>query len=496
MPEISRRAVVTGGAIVAGATVLGGAGYWFGSNVDRIFNGGQGGGSATGAAGKEPERLVSSNGKLTVNLAAERTTTSINGQTARLMTYNGTLPGPTWVAHPGDTITVNFTNNLGEPTNLHTHGFHVSSMGKSDNIMVHVAPGESFTYEYKLAENHPTGLFWYHPHNHGNVTNQLFAGLYGAILITPKNPPKVAAERVLVLSDITLGSDGLPATPNRMNQIMGREGDTLLVNGQVQPVYSTQSNAVERWHIVNSCASRYMNLSVQGGKATIIGKDSGQVANPYSPESFVIAPGNRIDLIVENEGGAVNLNYTTVPHPDMAGMSNGATYKNYPLTTFVPAGAATVTVAPAITTNPGIDLRKQTPVAKRTFTLKMPGMGSGSMGGMMNGGSMEGQFTINDQPFDMNVINTTVAMGTVEEWTIINTSTMAHPFHLHVWPMQILTIGPNAVTDVQYQDVVNVPAKNRTTVRVYFNEFPGTTVYHCHILDHEDLGMMGALEAK
>jgi FtsP/CotA-like multicopper oxidase with cupredoxin domain len=495
MVDVSRRAVVVGGSVLAGAAVLGGAGYWFGSNADRIFNGGKGGGTATGATGVEPERLVSSNGSLVVNLVAEQTVVDINGQRAQLMTYNGTLPGPTWVAHPGDTITVNFTNKLGEHTNLHTHGFHVSSMGNSDNIMVHLADGESFTYEYKLADDHPTGLFWYHPHNHGNVTNQLFAGLYGAILVTPKEAPKVDAERVLVLSDITLDSNGLPAKPNMMWQMMGREGDILLTNGQVQPTYNAGANAVERWHIVNSCASRYMNLSVRGGTATVIGKDSGQVANPYSPASFVIAPGNRIDLIVELGEGVVNLEYTTVPHPDMMGMS-GTLYKNYPLASFVPSGPAAVTAVPAIATSAGVDLRKQTPAVRRTFTLKMPGMGSGGMGGMMNGGSMEGQFTINDQAFDMSVINTTVQMGTVEEWTIVNTSTMAHPFHLHVWPMQVLTVGPNAVDDVQYQDVVNVPAKNQTVVRIHFNEFPGTTVYHCHILDHEDLGMMGSLEAK
>jgi FtsP/CotA-like multicopper oxidase with cupredoxin domain len=238
-----------------------------------------------------------------------------------------------------------------------------------------------------------------------------------------------------------------------------------------------------------------MNLSVRGATATIIGKDSGQVANPYSPASFVIAPGNRIDLIVELGDSVASLEYTTVPHPDMMGMS-GTLYKNYPLASFIPSGAAVVTTPPIIATSAGIDLRKQTPAVRRTFTLKMPGMGSGGMGEMMNGHSMEGQFTINDQAFDMSVINTTVQMGTVEEWTIVNTSTMAHPFHLHVWPMQALAIGPDAMTDVQYQDVVNVPAKNQTVVRVYFDQFPGTTVYHCHILDHEDLGMMGALEAK
>ena len=88
-----------------------------------------------------------------------------------------------------------------------------------------------------------------------------------------------------------------------------------------------------------------------------------------------------------------------------------------------------------------------------------------------------------------------MTLGTVEDWTIVNVSPMDHPFHLHVWPMQVLRAGSADVTGVDVRDVVDVPAGTSVTVRIAFDRFPGQTVYHCHILDHEDLGMMGVVDA-
>lgn len=118
------------------------------------------------------------------------------------------------------------------------------------------------------------------------------------------------------------------------------------------------------------------------------------------------------------------------------------------------------------------------------------------MGGMGGMGNMNGGFTINGEAFNMDVINTSVTLGTIEEWKIINATTMDHPFHLHVWPMQILSIGGQTISGIQYQDVVNVPAQSHSVVRIHFDEFEGNAVYHCHILDHEDQGMMGIIEAN
>lgn len=111
------------------------------------------------------------------------------------------------------------------------------------------------------------------------------------------------------------------------------------------------------------------------------------------------------------------------------------------------------------------------------------------------GGSMMG-FTIDGRSFDPARVDLSVAAGAIEEWTIVNTSTMDHPFHLHVWPMQVMEIGGRAVEAPTWQDVVNVPANSQSRVRIAFENFTGTAVYHCHILDHEDNGMMGVISVS
>ena len=113
---------------------------------------------------------------------------------------------------------------------------------------------------------------------------------------------------------------------------------------------------------------------------------------------------------------------------------------------------------------------------------------------MGSGGNMMG-FTIDGKEFDPARIDTIVRGGTIEEWTLTNTSPMDHPVHLHVWPMQIVERAGAAVNSVLWQDVVNVPAMSSIRVRIAFDDFTGKTVYHCHILDHEDGGMMGIVNA-
>jgi FtsP/CotA-like multicopper oxidase with cupredoxin domain len=124
----------------------------------------------------------------------------------------------------------------------------------------------------------------------------------------------------------------------------------------------------------------------------------------------------------------------------------------------------------------------------RTLTLAMgeSGMEGSGMGGMM-------RFTIDGRAFDAGRVDQSVKAGSVEEWIIINTSPMDQPFHVHVWPMQLIEVGGRLSETPTWQDVVNVPARSRTRVRIAFDDFTGTAVYHCHILDHEDNGMMGVI---
>ena len=135
--------------------------------------------------------------------------------------------------------------------------------------------------------------------------------------------------------------------------------------------------------------------------------------------------------------------------------------------------------------------------SERPITLAM-GMGSssGGMGGGMGGNGGMMSFTINGESFDPNRINISAKLGTTEDWVIANTSAMDHPFHLHAWPFRVIerSSGPQAMAG--WKDTVNVPANGTVRIRIPFTDIVGRTVYHCHILDHEDQGMMGVIEVR
>ncbi|MDP3208718.1 MAG: multicopper oxidase family protein [Rhodoglobus sp.] len=440
----------------------------------------------------EPTTLRSVNGALQLTLTSAEGPARIAGRNATALTYNGGLPGPTLMLRPGDRVKVSVENQLNEPTNLHVHGLHVSPTGNSDNVLVSIDPGTSFDYEYQLPEDHPPGVYWYHPHHHGNVATQVFGGLYGAIIVEDSTPIPVARERVLVVSDITLDASGRIPPSSEMDSMVGREGNLLLVNGQALPQMRALPGERERWRIINACASRYLRLRLDGQQLQLLGIDSGRFAQPRDVTEVVLAPGNRADLLVTTGSGTTILQTLPVDRGSvmgvMGGMSGSSASAN--LATLVVAGTP-VDPLDAVPNQPSPrDLRASRVDGRRELVFAM-GMGAGGMG---MGGSMMG-FTIDGKEFDPARIDTTVAGGSVEEWTLTNTSPMDHPIHLHVWPMQIVEQDGRAVQDILWQDVVNVPANANVRVRIPFDDFTGKTVYHCHILDHEDLGMMGIINA-
>jgi FtsP/CotA-like multicopper oxidase with cupredoxin domain len=143
--------------------------------------------------------------------------------------------------------------------NLHTHGLLVSPEGNGDNVFVTVEPGDTFEYEFLLGRDHPSGVFWYHPHHHGNVAEQIFGGLYGTIIVEDESPVDVQAsieadrERVLVISDIGFDASGDLQVASAMDRMLGREGDIVMVNGQVGATLGLRPGERERWRVVNAC---------------------------------------------------------------------------------------------------------------------------------------------------------------------------------------------------------------------------------------------------
>ncbi|WP_245160694.1 multicopper oxidase family protein [Blastococcus sp. CT_GayMR16] len=442
--------------------------------------------TAPGLALTEPELLRSSGGGLQVTLRAAQGPTRVAGRDSTTLSYNGGLPGPTLYLQPGDRLQVRLVNDLDAPTNLHVHGLYVSPAGNGDNAFVVVQPGESFDYDHQLPDDHPPGVYWYHPHHHGMVADQVFGGLYGAIVVGDPEPVAVTRERVLVISDLTLDGSGRVSAPSAMARMAGREGELLLINGQSRPVLTARPGERERWRIVNACSARYLRLRLDGQQLQLLGLDSGRYPEPRDVEGVVLAPGNRSDLLVTaNEGSGV-LQALPYDRGGTGGMMAGSTSSDgagITLATLDVTGAAVAALPPVATQPSARDLRGLTVGGRRDLTFAM-GMGGGGV-----------QFTIDGKVFDPERVDQAVQLGTVEEWTLTNASSMDHPMHLHVWPMQVVAEGGKPLDEVMLRDVVNIPAGSQVTVRVAFDRYPGRTVYHCHILDHEDNGMMGVLTA-
>ena len=443
----------------------------------------------------EPSASRSAHGELHVSLQVAEGPVRVAGRPATALSYNGGLPGPTLHLQPGDRLRVRLMNRLQSPTNLHVHGLHVSPEGHSDNVLVAVNPGASFDCDYQLPGNHPPGVYWYHPHHHGTVADQVFGGLYGAIIVgDPQLHPHwipSSLERVLVISDISLAADGSVRTASSMDRMLGREGDLILVNGQARPVITTRPGAREPWRVVNACTSRYLRLRLDGQRLQLLGIDSGRLAQPRDIDQIVLAPGNRADLIVTTTSGTALLRALGYDRgaPSMGGIGSRSTSTaSTVLATLRVSGEALPVLPPIARQAAPRDLRDTPPAGRRQLTFAM------GMGGGMGGGGMD--FTIDGRVFDPSRIDQVVPGGAVEEWTIANTSPMDHPFHLHVWPMQLVEVGGQPVTAVIWQDVINVPARSHITVRIAFETFTGQAVYHCHILDHEDKGMMGIIDVR
>ncbi|MEZ5086599.1 MAG: multicopper oxidase domain-containing protein [Tessaracoccus sp.] len=488
-------------AVGAGATRAGGAGLWLttGNGVCSGYAGGAGPGRTPGAG--QPRRRTGT------DLTAAPARVRVGGREASVQAFNGSLPGPTLRCTLATRSGSRCATGCRLPRTC-TCTDCTSPQGNSDNPFVSIDPGGSFDYEFSLPGDHPPGTYWYHPHRHGHVADQVAAGLCRHRWKTPTRswPPGPGAG----VSDLSLDADGNLAEVNQMQQMMGREGQIVLVNGQVRPQLRAAPGERERWRIINACPSRYLRLALEGQGVRLLSRDLGRLPVPEDVTEVVLAPGNRVELLVETREGSSTLTAAPVDRGSMNAMMSGAMRgDNVPggdpveLLTLAVSGSAGTDPGPVPEGQPLRDLRNEPVTAARTLDFAM-GMNGNTgmnenMGGGMGMGSGQGTmmaFTINGRKFDPERLDETAAAGTVEEWTLANSSPMDHPVHLHVWPMQVVQDGGRDVTRPSWQDVVNVPARSQVKVRVAFDDFPGRTVFHCHILDHEDQGMMATVQAR
>lgn len=439
----------------------------------------------------------SKDGLLSLDLEAKAQSVQLGSRSANLLTYNGQVPGPLLEAKPGDQVQIRFTNQLNQPTNIHHHGLHIPPTGSGDNVFLEISPGETHTYEYQISENHPAGTFWYHPHKHGLVAEQLFGGLAGLFIVRGELDEipeiKAAKEEFLVLKDFALDENGNISNVGHMAAMTGRAGGLLTASGQINPAMAIAKGGLLRLRLLNASPSRFFRLSLEDHPMHLIATDGGAISSPVELSDVVLVPGERVEVLVQGNQKPGDYRLINQPfNPAQGGMMGGMMGGNQS-----PDSAETVATLTYDGESDEVPLPSQLitveslpePQITRQFVLNH-GMGNG---GMMGGGMV---FMINGKAFDPSRIDTQVTLNTVEDWEIMNTGSMAHPFHVHTNKFQIISQNGEPMPYLAWKDVVSVSPGATVRIRMPFRDYTGRTVYHCHVLDHEDRGMMGTLEIQ
>jgi len=407
------------------------------------------------------------------------------GTVTDVYAYNGRIPGPTLEVREGDRVIIHFHNALPEPTTVHWHGVHVPADADGSPLDP-IAPGASHDYVFTIAPG-TAGTYWYHPHPDGRSGYQIAKGLYGAIIVRDPHDPLPASlpEKLLILSDNRFRPDGSldlpdPDSPQgRVDMENGREGDMLFVNGQVMPTLTIRSGEVQRWRIVNASAARVYRLQLPGQTFLHVGSDGGLFELPVEVPEIVLANSERVELLVRGTGPpGSRATLQTLPYDRYIPQTRPVDWnRTRDVLTLRYSSAAPVrpTALPGILRSiPALDTAQA--IATRVFVLT--------------------QGLINGQAMDMSRVDVTARLGSTEIWEIENLVGMDHPFHLHGFHFQVLDRNGVPAPYRTWKDTVNVPRHETVRIIVRFDDYPGKWMFHCHILAHEDEGMMGILELK
>jgi len=411
-----------------------------------------------------------------VSLRAEAASIELSsGHTTKVLAYNGQIPGPLLHARVGDRVIVHFTNGLAEATTVHWHGLRISSdMDGTPRVQEPIAPGGTFTYEFVVPD---AGTYWYHPHL--NTIEQIDRGLYGPIVIEEKEPPRFTAERLFVLDDIRLdASYQIAPYGDDMDMMMGRFGNKLLLNGRSDLASGTaQRGGIERWRLINAAGARVMDVAIEGASFRVVGADGGLLPQAYATKRLSLAVGQRYDVeVTYDQDAATQVKLVAYV---LADNGNGGTVeKSMPLAALDFDGTTSID-APSY---PEVTLPEL--VSDATQKQLRLGMMQDAAGHMM--------MTINGKD-GMTLPMAEFNEGQAVRFSIVNDDMMHfHPFHLHGNFFQIVSRNGKASKEPGLKDMALINPSETVVIETHF-ENPGQWMYHCHIAEHAEHGMMAEL---
>ena len=433
--------------------------------------------------------------------------------------FNGKTDAPVLRLSAGDTLKIAYVNDLPakstetcainpcmDMTNLHFHGLAVSPNAPQDDVLDMLAkPGEALHYSVEIPRDHLPGLFWYHTHPHGESHRQVLDGMSGAIVIEgiERYVPQVSQlrERVIVVRGLSIKHD--PSANALMQQVeippksCGGEAEAaeeiMTVNGAIRPSIKIAPGEEQFWRIVNASADRYLDLQVDGQKLEIVALDGMPIAyhaprNPtLAADHILVAPAGRVEAIVTGPAASAHAALRTLcVNPGPAGDPNPG-----------------MVLADLV---PGIDQSEPKALPERIGNNKLPpsynpvhldALKQAAPSFTVLFTEDENGFYINGRKFAADQAPMTSArVGTYQHWRIVNATAELHPFHIHQVHFLAYAENGTALPHAEWLDTVNVPVAGSVDVILDLTNpvIKGISVFHCHLLNHEDKGMMAKIQ--
>ncbi len=441
-----------------------------------------------------PDTLAGTNINLNIADSSHQFFPGINTTT---IGYNGSYLGPTIILNKGQSLTMNVHNELADTTTTHWHGLHVAPMndGGPHNMIM---PSDTWSPAFTVMDNAAT--YWYHPHMHGKTMDQVMMGAAGLIIVRDSLEASLNLPGKYGIDDFPLIFQWQHLDSTTKQIILDDEADNItMVNGQITAPFVNVPAQIVRLRILNASSHRFFEFGFDDNRTfNQITSDAGLLNGPVPLTRLMLGSGERAEILVDFSGQQGNTffikqygsqlpaGYPGGP-PDAMGMMvlgplDNTDFNLLQLNVIAPTSDPVTTIPATLSLNVPYSV-----VGVDNFTVAFTGV---PMMSMTN-------FAMNGVQFDENVINMTTTQNTIMKWTISNQSMMPHPFHIHGNHFFVLAVnGATPPLNMQGRKDVAVvsPMGGSLVLITQYNDFNDPMMpymFHCHILSHEDNGMMG-----
>jgi FtsP/CotA-like multicopper oxidase with cupredoxin domain len=416
---------------------------------------------------------IDQEGRRVFDLRAQEGRTDLGkGQPTRTWGFNGDYLGPTLRAKRGERVLVNVVNRLAEPTSVHWHGMHLPAR-MDGGPHQEVRPGATWSPTWTVDQ--PAATLWYHPHPHGQTARQVQRGLAGMFILDDENATKLPHE--YGVDDIPLIVQDRDFDGSGQLDDGDSTGDTVLVNGTPAPYLDVRTERV-RLRLLNASAARTYSFGLSDGRRfTLVGTDGGLLPAPHDMGRIRLSPGERAEIVV-----AMKADEQVTLRSFPADLDN-------PLSDRFAGGKDTLDVL-QLRTESGLASSPEVPALLAPIERLAPGDAVTTREFTLSGRQ------INDEKMDLGRIDAVVTKDTTEIWEITKEDGTPHSFHVHDVQFQVLSVGGEAPPPELsgWKDTVLLAPNETVRIIARFADYADPDVpymYHCHVLKHEDAGMMG-----